>query len=143
MEPLSVATLMALAGGLGGAAGTEAWQRLSALVRRPFRRGTTTPANPDENEAEPLVRALLALQASPDPSAAQTLLGALQRRAAIDSEFNDALASWATQVQTVHIRTGDVSNVVSGGTQGTVLQARDISGPITFGASAPSRADNA
>lgn len=142
MEPLSVAMLMALAGGLGGAAGTEAWQRLSTLVRRPFRRSTLTPADPAAGDGESSVRALLVLQSRPDSAAAQALLSALRQRAASDPDFDRALTSWAAQTQAAHIRTGDVSNVVSGGTQGTVVQARDINGPITFGTSARPRADD-
>ena len=38
MDPISAAALAALAGGIGGEAGRQAWTALSALIHRPFRR---------------------------------------------------------------------------------------------------------
>lgn len=133
MEPLSVTMLLALAGGMGGAAGTEAWERLSNLVRRPFHRGaegTTADRTPDIASG---VRELHTLRSLPEPTAAQALLVALRRRAAVDAEFNQGLAEWESEVRLLRTGDGEVSNVVSGGRQGQVLQARDIVGPVTFG----------
>lgn len=134
MEPLSVAMLVALASGLGGAAGAEAWQRLSDLVCRPFRRGAAHTAHPDNDEAESSQRALQRLQSHPDGAMAQALLNALDRRSATDADFAQSLAAWAAQVQATNISVSEVRNVVSGGTQGTVLQVRDVNGSINLGA---------
>ncbi|MDX6758755.1 hypothetical protein SIN09_04685 [Streptomyces sp. F8] len=39
MDPVSVGLLVALAGGVAGEVGRQAWAGLGALVRRPFGRG--------------------------------------------------------------------------------------------------------
>lgn len=46
MEPVSAALLLALAGGVGGAAAQDVWAMLRRLVQRPFGQavGTATPA---------------------------------------------------------------------------------------------------
>lgn len=128
MEPISVALLAALAGGLGGEAGREAWASLSALVRRPFRRPeTNTPAQlPSSGEAE-----LARLAGSPDdPGGAHALSTALAVRAALDAEFHAALRHWRDEAE--RLDTGSVHNEIRGGTfSGPVLQGRDFSG-ITF-----------
>lgn len=134
MEPLSVAMLVALASGLGGAAGTEAWQRLSDLVCRPFQRSAARTTHPDDEELVSSQRALHGLQSHPDVATAQALLNALGRRSASDPDFAHALAAWAAQTPTANISVSEVRNVVSGGTQGTVLQVRDINGSISLGA---------
>ena len=125
------AVLAAVAGGAGGALGSQVWAGLSALVRRPFRhvRAIGDGAVPlSSGSAE-----LAALQDSPaDERRAAALAEVLVARADIDSEFRDALHAWWEQAGQIRIE-GDVTNTVSGGTQhGPVLQGRDFSG-LTFG----------
>ncbi|GAA1927897.1 hypothetical protein [Streptantibioticus ferralitis] len=130
MDPISAAALTALAGGAGGEAGRQAWQGLSALVRRPFRRGEA------QNETEsPSVSSgqleLTALEDAPtDPMRAQALITALGVRAALDTDFRGLLTEWWQQAQTVSTAS-KVHNEISGGTQHTVVQGRDFSN-ITF-----------
>ncbi|NEE12084.1 hypothetical protein G3M58_37215 [Streptomyces sp. SID7499] len=127
MEPISVGLLAALAGGVGGEAGRQAWAGLSALVRRPFQRGRgiAQAAVVGSGEAE-----LTALGQEPtDAVHAQALSAALALRAAADAEFHAALQQWHTQAQLARTGEGDVHNTISGGTQhGPVLQGRDFSG---------------
>ncbi|MFD5633600.1 hypothetical protein ACFWJM_05570 [Streptomyces sp. NPDC127077] len=79
-------------------------------------------------------QALRQLQSRPDAAAAQALLNALGERSAADVDFAQALSAWVIGLQVSHTSFGEVRNTVSGGTQGTVLQVRDVSGPITLGA---------
>jgi hypothetical protein len=138
MDAMAVgAVLTTIAAGGGEAVAGHAWESLAALVRRPFRRaqpsaGTDAgPAALSTGEAE-----LTALAAAPmDRGCAAALAEALVGRARSDSEFAAALASWWEQARQVP-PAGNVSNVVSGGTQyGPVLQGRDF-GTLTFGAPA-------
>lgn len=130
MDPITAASLAALAGGVSGEAGRQAWQSLAALVRRPFRRGDSAdPADasgPSTGEAE-----LASLENDPaDPGHAQALATALGVRAALDGEFRQLLEEWQAQMPAAS--TGEVHNHISGGTQhGPVMQGRDFSS-ITF-----------
>ncbi|MEU6483734.1 hypothetical protein [Streptomyces sp. NPDC046887] len=128
MDPISAAALAALAGGLGGEAGRQAWQGLTTLVRRPFRRGEAGPdeAGPGTGEIE-----VASLQEAPgEPMRAQALVTALGVRAALDAEFGSALATWWREAQAVDTG-GQVHNEISGGRQETVVQGRDFSN-LTF-----------
>jgi hypothetical protein len=93
MDPTSAATLAALAGGVGGEAGKQAWTALSALVRRPFHHGEA------DSEAGALVVSsgeaeLAALAQDPgELERAQRLSTALAVRAALNAEFRLALES--------------------------------------------------
>jgi hypothetical protein len=137
MDPVTIgAVLAAIAGGAGGAVGSQLWAGLSMLVRRPFRRVRPASDTPDarpSGEAE-----LAALDQSPaDESRAVALAEVLLARAEADSEFNQALQAWWEQASQI---SGAVSNTISGGTfHGPVVQGRDIniSGPA-FGSPAPS-----
>ena len=136
MDPVTVgAVLAAIAGGAGGALGTQLWAGVSALVRRPFHRahpaGEATAALPS-GSAE-----LVALEQAPaDERRALALAEVLVARAGADGEFRDALAGWWDQASQIDIA-GDVANTVSGGTfHGPVLQGRDFTG-LTFGPPAP------
>ncbi|WP_208898495.1 hypothetical protein [Streptomyces incarnatus] len=130
MDPISAGLLVALASGAGGAAGTEVWAALSGLVRRPFRRADRAmPAEP-----APGLRELEALEGDPRNTVqAQVLADVLRQRAAYDSDFADSLAAWLELANKLPAAVGDVHNTVSGGSQGNVLQARDLHGPVTFG----------
>ncbi|WP_031068100.1 hypothetical protein [Streptomyces sp. NRRL WC-3742] len=130
MDPITAATLTALASSVAGEAGRQTWQGLSALVRRPFRRGGA-----DEQEELPGISSgeveLVALEAVPaDPGRAQALATALGVRAALDPEFRVLLDEWWTQAAADSA--GSVHNTISGGTHnGTVVQGRDFSN-LTF-----------
>ncbi|MFD7700556.1 hypothetical protein [Streptomyces caelestis] len=116
--------------GAGGAAGTQAWAALGRLVHRPFRRAGQAPSE----EPVPALRELEALEASPrDTGRAQALADVLQRRAAHDPEFARSLTAWLEEAKAVPAGSGDVHNTVSGGSQGNVLQVRDLHGSVTFG----------
>lgn len=129
MDPISVALLSALVGGVGGEAGREAWAKLRVLVGRPFRgRGDVDASAISTGEVE-----LARLEQAPtDPAPAQALGVALAVRAALDTEFRDGLQQWHEQAKLVRTGDGEVHNTVSGGTQnGPMLQGRDFSG-ISF-----------
>lgn len=133
MDPITAAALAALAGGLGGEAGRQAWQGLTALVRRPFgravARGARDEETPQVSSGEPEVAALEGDPA--DPVRAQALATALGVRAALDGEFRRLLGEWWQQAQ-AGSSGGDVHNSINGGTQsGPVLQGRDFS-DLTF-----------
>ncbi|WP_262505012.1 hypothetical protein [Streptomyces sp. TRM68367] len=121
---MSVALLAALAGGAGGEAGRQAWAGLSSLVRRPFRRqddNSDTPAV-SSGEAE---RARLT-ESPGDTARAQALSTALAVRAALDAEFHAGLQRWRDMAEPLD--TGNVQNVITGGSKGPVIQGRDFSG---------------
>ncbi|MGW1813516.1 hypothetical protein ACWCQM_08075 [Streptomyces sp. NPDC002125] len=131
MDSITAAALAALAGSAGSEAGRQAWVGLTALVRRPFRRGPV----PEPDEAgEPRVSTgeleLAALQEdSTDPNRSQALATALHVRAALDEEFRLRLDEWWRRAQAAG---GEAHNSVSGGTQnGPVIQGRDFS-DLTF-----------
>lgn len=131
MDPISVAALAALAGGVSGEAGKQAWTALRALVRRPFRgrgaEGATAPSTVSSGESE---LAALTLRPS-DPVRARQLSDALTARATHDADFREGLERWWTTAESA-VAAGDVHNSVSGGTQhGPVVQGRDFSN-ITF-----------
>ncbi|MGA5508518.1 hypothetical protein [Streptomyces umbrinus] len=129
MDPITAAALAALAGGLGGEAGRQAWQGLAALVRRPFGQRTQDDGTPRVSSGELEVAALAGDPA--DPMRAQVLATALGVRAALDGEFRVLLDEWWQQAQ-AGSSGGDVHNSISGGTQnGPVLQGRDFSS-LTF-----------
>jgi hypothetical protein len=135
MDPVTLgAVLAAVAGGAGGALGSQAWNGLCALVRRHFRHGMASEAQgaaSANGEA-----ALAALEQHPgDAGPATELAGVLIARAGTDREFQRELAAWWEQARQVRLG-DDVSNTISGGVQyGPVLQGRDFTG-LNFGAQA-------
>ncbi|WP_031223615.1 hypothetical protein [Streptomyces roseochromogenus] len=126
MDQIAPELLMALAGGTAGAAGEQIWTSLRDLVRR--RHSGGEPG--DEGE-------LTALAEAPgNEQRATELAEALARHARQDPAFAQALAAWRREAEALEdTRTGagDVRNVVSGGTQTTVVQARDVHGSINLG----------
>ena len=137
MEPISMALLAALAAGAGGEAGRHAWEGLTALVRRPFRRdgvdegGGPPPVSSGEAELTRLA------QSPSDPERAQSLSTALAVRAALDADFRELLTSWRQEARLVRTGDGEVRNEISGGTMyGPVVQGRDVSG-LSITMSAP------
>jgi hypothetical protein len=130
MDPITAAALAALAGGVGGEAGRHAWQGLTALVRRPFRRGGSEDAAEDPAVSSGELELASLADAPDDPARAQALATALGVRAALDSEFKVLLQEWWQNAQAEPV--SEVHNSITGGTQhGPVLQGRDFSG-ITF-----------
>ncbi|WP_051970779.1 hypothetical protein [Kitasatospora azatica] len=135
MDPVSVGLLAALAGGAGGELGRDAWAALSALVRRPFRRGGADEDGPAAGSGEAELARLA--QNPADQSIAQALSTTLAVRAALDAEFRAVLAAWQDQVQRIPLDDRAVHNTISGGTQhGPALQGRDFSN-LTFTMAAP------
>ncbi|MDO0924267.1 hypothetical protein QQY24_02125 [Streptomyces sp. TG1A-8] len=126
MESVAPELLMALAGGTAGAAGQQLWASLRDLVRR---RPTADPVGGEDE--------LTALEeASDSPEQARGLARALAVRAGEDPAFARELAAWRREAEagtTVRTGEGDVRNTVSGGTQTTVVQARDVHGSLHIG----------
>lgn len=130
MDPVTVgAVLAAVAGGAGGTLGSQAWNAVCALIRRSFHRDETRGGSGAE-------ASLAALTEAPgDVGRGIELARMLIARADTDEEFARDLAAWWGQAREVQTG-GDVSNVISGGTQyGPVVQGRDF-GNLTFGTQA-------
>ncbi|WP_414166444.1 hypothetical protein ACMATS_00665 [Streptoverticillium reticulum] len=126
MDLIAPELLMALAGGTAGAAGEQIWTSLRDLVGR--RRSGGEPGDQGE---------LTALAEAPGNEKRATELAAvLALRARQDPAFAQALAAWRREAEALEgprTGAGDVHNEVSGGTQNTVVQMRDVHGSITFG----------
>ncbi|MER5466248.1 hypothetical protein ABT010_37515 [Streptomyces sp. NPDC002668] len=127
MDPVSVGLLVALAGGVGGEVGRQAWAGLSTLVRRPFQRGQDTA---DGSAASSGEMELARLERAPaDLARAQALSTALAVRAALDADFQAGMQRWHEQAKLVRTGDGEVHNEISGGTfHGPAVQGRDFSG---------------
>jgi hypothetical protein len=135
MDPVTMgAVLAAIAGGAGGALGSQAWNGICGLMRRCFRHGVAD----DDSGAASISgeAALAALEQHPgDVGSATELAGALITRAGMDSDFLHELAAWWEQAKQVQLD-DHVSNTISGGVQyGPVLQGRDFTG-LNFGTQA-------
>ena len=136
MDPVTIgAVLLAIVSGAGSQLGTQLWDGLVSLVRRPFHRKEATSG--DATTVVPAGEAeLAALQQAPsDKYKAVALAEALLARSGADDEFRRALESWWQQAESIRagINIGNVTNTISGGSQqGPVMQGRDFSN-ITFG----------
>lgn len=109
--------------------GKSAWSGLSALVRKPFRRGDNSA---DDQFSSGEGELALLNQAPDDTARAQALSTALAVRAALDSEFRAELDTWHTEAQQVPlIQIRDVHNTVSGGNNDFVIQAGNIQGNVS------------
>jgi hypothetical protein len=136
MDPITIgAVLLAIISGASEGLGTQLWEGVVSLVRRPFRRkaaggDAAGAAVLPSGEAE-----LAALQQAPgDQRRAVALAEALLARSGADEKFRRALEGWWQQAEPIRASLGNVTNTISGGTQhGPVLQGRDFSN-ITFGA---------
>lgn len=137
VDPVTVgAVLLAIVSGAGGQLGTQLWQGVVSLVRRPFHRQAAASGDSAAVEVMTAGEAELAAlqQARGDQSKAVALAEALLARARADGEFRQTLESWWDQARPVRASIGNAANTISGGTQhGPVLQGRDFSG-ITFSA---------
>jgi hypothetical protein len=127
MEPVStalvVAAITAAASSAGNEAGRGVWGALTALSRRLARRDAPQPdTRPDD-----------------DPAQLAALADLLVERARADAEFAADLARWLADARCLPAPGEQVHNVISGSAQvsGPVVQAGNISGPITFGPTPP------
>ena len=130
MEPVTIgAVLLAIVSGAGGQLGTQLWEGVVSLVRRPFHRKAAAAVQVPSGEAE-----LAALQqARGDQQTAMALAEVLLARSGADEEFRRALESWWERAEPIRVSIENVTNTISGGTQqGPVLQGRDFSN-ISFG----------
>ncbi|MFE2864865.1 hypothetical protein [Embleya sp. NPDC059259] len=102
MDPITIAMLAALAGGVGGEVGRQAWASLSALVRRHPVRTPPDAAPPTfgvEGGAPVGVGEITALEAAPaNHVAAERLERVLRERAVVDAGFEHALRVWSAQL---------------------------------------------
>jgi hypothetical protein len=136
MDPVTIgAVLLAIISGASTQLGTQLWEGVVSLVRRPFHRKAATGdsvAVMPSGEME-----LAALQQAPgDRQKAVALAEALLARSDTDDEFRRALECWWQQAQLIRAKLENVTNTISGGTQqGPVLQGRDFRS-ITLGAAA-------
>jgi hypothetical protein len=131
MDPVTIgAVLLAIVSGAGSQLGTQLWEGVLSLVRRPFHHEAAAAVQVPSGEAE-----LAALQQGPaDQHKAVALAEALVARSDTDDEFRRALESWWQQAEPIRATIGNVTNTISGGNQyGPVLQGRDFTN-ITFGA---------
>ena len=130
------AVVLAVVTGASEVLGGQLLERLSSLVKRPSHRRA---AGSDQVAVSSGEAELAVLRQDPDDQrTAVALAEVLLARAAEDSEFGQALRQWWAQAGPVRASLGDVTNMVSGGTQyGPVLQGRDFTN-LTFGARAPS-----
>jgi hypothetical protein len=134
MDPITIgAVLLAIVSGAGTQLGTQLWEGVVSLVRRPFRHKAA-----DDNAAMVVPSGeseLAAFQQAPgDRQKAVALAEALLARSGADEEFRRSLEGWWQQAEPIRANIGNVANTISGGTQyGPVLQGRDFSN-VTFGA---------
>ena len=141
MDPVTIgAVLLAIVSGAGTRLGTQLWEGVESLVRRPFRHkvaGGDAAAAPVATSGEAELTALQ--QAPADRQRAVALAEALLARSGADDEFRQALESWWHRAEPIRasLAIGNVTNEISGGTQRLVLQGRDFNN-VSLGAPAPS-----
>jgi hypothetical protein len=138
MEPVTVgAVLLAIISGAGSELGTQLWDNVVSLARRPFLHkaasadcGTASPVAVPPGEAE-----LVALERAPaDLRRAVALAEVLLARADADADFKRVLEIWWKQTEPVRANIGNAANVISGDIQrGPVLMGRDFTN-LSFGA---------
>lgn len=123
MDPVSVTALTALIAGLVKPAADEASTRMLSALKALIRR---FPGARREAGA-----ALEQLEAGAGDSDASSLAAALVSAAGEDPQFASELESWVGEARAV-INVGSVSNSNAGSVEGSLVQGRDFSGPITF-----------
>jgi hypothetical protein len=119
MDAISVDALTALIlQAAAGEAGKNTWAGLLALARRAFKRSQAA-------------QGALEQAASGDQQAATQAAEHLVAQSRLDPAVGEALRAWMTHALA---QVGQVTNVVSGEARvrGSVVQARDIQGPVTF-----------
>lgn len=134
MDPITIgAVLLAIVSGAGTQLGTQLWEGVGSLVRRPFQHkavGDGAAAALPSGEAE-----LATLQQDPgDRHKAVALAEVLLARSDADDGFRRVLENWWERAEPIRVDLGTVTNTISGGIQqGPVLQGRDFSN-IAFNA---------
>jgi hypothetical protein len=120
--PLVLATVKNVLNTASGAAGNQLWEGFVALARRALGRHD---APLDSTRLDP---------AQLDPAQAEPLAVAVTDAANRDPDLAAALRDWLAQAGQLAAHDESVTNVISDSAQisGNVVQARDISGPITF-----------
>lgn len=103
-----------------GEAGRQSW---AALVRIAKKWRARSGAGEES---------LRELENPPDAAGIDALAKSLETAAASDPALAYEFANWHHSVTVVVSGAGDVSSTVSGTIHGPVVQARDVSGPITF-----------
>lgn len=125
--------LLRLADGALGEVGKQAWDALARLVGHAMSpRAQVRSVSAGEALAE--------LEAHPgDVARAEAVGQALARLAAADPEFAVLLSEWLTSTDRLVCdrAAGSHANIIRGGVQGPVVQARDIHGPVSFGDGLP------
>lgn len=119
MDALTIgAVLLAIVSGASGELGSQLWDTITSLIRRPAHRRR----NAASGEAE-----LAALQQAPaDRQRATALAAALLARADTDPDFAAALRRWWDRAAPIH------NNIITGGTyHAPVLQATTINATFT------------
>jgi hypothetical protein len=125
--PLVLATVKNVLNTASGAAGNQLWEGFVALARRALGRHD---APLDSTQLDPA-------QFDPaqfDPAQAEPLAVAVTDAANRDPDLAAALRDWLAQAGRLAVHDESVTNVISDSARisGNVVQARDISGPITF-----------
>lgn len=137
MDPVTIgAVLLAIVSGASSQLGTQLWEGVVSLVRRPLHRKATMGSESGSADVVPAGEAeLAAFQRTPrDQYRAMALAEVLLARSSVDEEFRRALESWWQQAGPIRASIGTVTNTISGGTQqGPVLMGRDF-GNVSFGA---------
>ncbi|MEQ4719629.1 hypothetical protein [Nonomuraea sp. B19D2] len=124
---LVTAAITSLITGATGEAGKGAWTSLVAMVKKTFGK---------KGEQEPPLELVEAVKVE-DRDVIE-LSEILVERAGQDAEFASELSAWLKDVK-VLAKSDGPTNVVAGNARitGPLIQGRDFSGPISFGAPPP------
>jgi hypothetical protein len=94
MDPISVALLLAVAGGMGTGAGEEVWRGLNELVHKPFRHRAVVESVPTQLIETGVVEVARLERDHASRDAARRLAQVIAARAERDSEFSAGLQVW-------------------------------------------------
>lgn len=119
--PMLVSALSKLLDSAAGEAGKQAWTALKGVLDR--HRSTRETLDADPAGTAPTT-------APQTPEQVSALADTLARLAGTDPSLAADLAAWHTSVSGTG--SGDAVNTVTGTVHGNVLQARDVSGGISF-----------
>lgn len=115
--------LTALAQGAGGEAGKRAWAALEALAARFCgHRGNVMSAVREAGPGD-----------GTNPGRLGGLAALLDEQARVDPGFAAELDHWLTRARDLPATAEGAVNTISGKVSGQVVQARDVSGGISFG----------
>jgi tetratricopeptide (TPR) repeat protein len=124
-EGLVTVAITAIVNGATGEIGKQAWDSLTSLIHKAFKRNS------------PAKDRLGSIPATPDGTEnVSRLVNIISMLAAEDSEFNEALNSWLMRAQydlRLEVRNGGVSNIIEsthGAAVNSIIQARSIYGDL-------------